>query len=83
MFSRFTPSLISRLRQAIPAAPPPARRDLDILEPLSGDMQRVGRRSPHDDRRAMLVVVKDGDIHALAADPLDREAIGCLDVLEG
>ena len=45
-------------------------------------MQRVGRRRPHDDGGAVLVVVKDRDVHALAAEPFDDEAVGRLDVLE-
>ncbi len=35
-----------------------------------------------DDRRAVLVVVEDGDLHALAQHALDLEALGRLDVLE-
>jgi hypothetical protein len=56
--------------------------DLDVLEPLARDMQRVGRRRAHDDGGAVLVVVEDGDLHPLAAEPLDDEAVGRLDVLE-
>jgi hypothetical protein len=56
--------------------------DLDVLESLARDPQRVGRRRPHDDGGAVLVVVEDGDVHPLAADSFDDEAIGRLDVFE-
>jgi hypothetical protein len=82
MFSRLTPSFTSISRQAIPGRAAAGGDDLDVLEPLAGDVQRVRRRRAHDDGRAMLVVVEHGDVHPLAAEFLDDEAVGRLDVLE-
>ena len=56
--------------------------DLDILEGFSGDMQRVGGCRADDDGGAVLVVVKDGDVHALATVFFNDEAVGCLDVFK-
>src|SRR3546814_12710216 len=45
-------------------------------------MQRVGEAGAGDDRGAVLVVVKNRDVHDLAQALLDDEALGRLDVLE-
>ena len=66
----------------MPAAPPPVETILMSSKRLAGDLQRVGRGGADDDRGAVLVVVEDGDVHPLAAEPLDDEAVGGLDVLE-
>ena len=56
--------------------------DLHLLDRLAGQEQGVGDRGGDDDRRAMLVVVKDGNAHAGLRLLLDLEAFGTLDVLE-
>ena len=56
--------------------------DLDILKGFAGHMQGVLGRSTHDDGGAVLVVVKDRDVHTFAADPFHCKTIGCLDVFE-
>ena len=66
----------------MPAAPPAGRDHLQILEPLAREPERVGGGRAHDDGRAVLVVVEHRDAHALAADALDGEAVGRLDVLQ-
>ena len=45
-------------------------------------MQCVGRGSGTDNRCAMLVVVKNGYIHPLAAQFFDHKAIRCFDIFE-
>jgi hypothetical protein len=81
MFSRFTPRLTIVSRHAIAAAP---ARDgqLDLRDVLAHHLQAVQQRRGRDDRRAVLIVVEDGDVHALAQLLLDVEALGRLDVLE-
>ena len=49
---------------------------------LPTTLQAVEHRRADDDRGAVLVVVEDRDLHALAQLPLDVEALGRLDVLE-
>ena len=66
MFSRGRPSLTSRSRQASAAAPAPEVDQLDLLDVLADDLQRVQHRRADDDRGAVLVVVEDRDLHALA-----------------
>ena len=62
--------------------PATRRDDLDFVEFLASQDHRVaGRRADHN-RRPVLVVVKDRNIHALAADAFDHETFGRLDVLE-
>ena len=48
--------------------------DLDVFEALADDLERVHERSQHDDRRAVLVVVKDRDVELVAQPALDLEA---------
>ncbi len=56
--------------------------DPDILRALARDPQRIlGRRRDHDGG-AVLIVVKHRNAHPFAADPLDGEAFGRLDVFE-
>ena len=45
--------------------------DLDVLDPLADDRERVEQRGEDDDRRAVLVVVEDGDVE-LVPQPLPR-----------
>ena len=56
--------------------------DLDLVEPLAGELERVGHRGRDDDRGAVLVVVEDRNAHAGLRLLLDLEAFGALDVLE-
>ena len=71
-----------RSRQASAAAPAPEATSLTSRDVLADVLQAVedGRRG--DDRGAVLVVVEDRDLHALAQLLLDVEALGRLDVLE-
>ncbi len=56
--------------------------DLDVLEALALDLQRVQEPGAGDDRRAVLVVVKDRNLEPLAQRLLDGEAARRGDVLE-
>ncbi len=76
------PRLTSWLRQASAAAPAPRRHDLDLRDVLARQHQRIGHRRADDHRRAVLVVMEDRNVHALAQLLLDLEALGRLDVLE-
>ena len=60
-----------------------ARADhLDLGDVLAHHLQRVEHRRSRNDRRAVLVVVKDRDRHPLLELALDVEALGGLDVFE-
>ena len=52
------------------------------LHVAAGDFERVDEAGRRDDRRAVLVVVEDRDVHQLAQALLDDEAVGRADVLE-
>ncbi|MDQ1038326.1 hypothetical protein QFZ75_004742 [Streptomyces sp. V3I8] len=56
--------------------------DADVAGRLAGHTQRVGQRGEHDDRRAVLVVVEDGDVEGLAQAGLDLEAARGRDVFQ-
>ncbi len=56
--------------------------DLHVRQLAAGDVAGIDEASRGDDRRAVLVVVHDRDIHPLAQRLLDDEALGRLDVLE-
>ncbi len=53
-----------------------------VLRALADDPQRVQQRRQQHDRRAVLVVVEDGDVELRAQPPLDLEAPRRRDVLE-
>jgi hypothetical protein len=55
---------------------------LDAADVLADDLQGVEQGGAGDDRGAVLVVVEDRDVHALAQLLLDVEALGRLDVFE-
>ena len=55
---------------------------LHVADLLADDLQSVQHRRRGHDRGAVLVVVEDRDLHALAQLLLDVEALGRLDVLE-
>ncbi len=56
--------------------------DCELTERLALELGGVTERRRGDDRRAVLVVVKHGNAHALAQRPFDHEAVRCADVLE-
>ena len=56
--------------------------ELDVAEFLADEAQPVEDRGSRDDRGTVLIVVEDGDTHALAATFLDDETLRRLDVLQ-
>ena len=52
--------------------------DLDVVDLLADDLERIQQRRARDDRRAVLVVVEHGDGQRLAEALLDVEASGDL-----
>ena len=56
--------------------------ELDLIDLLAADLQRVQHAGADDDGGAVLVVVEDRDLHPLAQRALDVEAVRRLDVLE-
>ena len=56
--------------------------DLDLVNRLACEFERIGHRRRDDDRGAVLVVVKDGNAHASFRPFLDVETFRPLDVLE-
>jgi hypothetical protein len=56
--------------------------DGDVLGALADDPQGVEQRGEHDDRRAVLVVMKDRDVELRAQPPFDLKAARRGDVLE-
>ena len=55
---------------------------LDPIEPFVHHLDRVQQRGPGNDRRAVLVVVEDRDLHRAPQFLLDLEALRGLDVLQ-
>ena len=66
----------------MPAAPAPFTTSLRLRHVAAGQVQRVDEAGRRDDRRAVLVVMEDRDVHELPQALLDDEALGRLDVLE-
>src|SRR3546814_1516560 len=56
--------------------------DADILEVAPGQVARIDQPGGGDDRGAVLVVVKDGDVHPFLQRRLDDEAVGRGDILQ-
>ena len=56
--------------------------DLDVLNALARDDHGIGGRSTDHDSGAVLIVVEDRDLHPLAAQLFDDEAVGGLDVFQ-
>ena len=56
--------------------------DAHLLDLLAGHRQGVEQRGAGDDRRAVLVVVEDRDVHLRLEAALDLEALGGADVLQ-
>ena len=65
-----------------PRRPTAGRDDLDVREFLARDMQRIGRRRPHHNCRAMLIVMEHRDLHPLTAQLFNDETIWRFDVLK-
>ena len=55
---------------------------LDVCHLAARQMQRIDHAGGRDDRRAVLVVMEDGNVHQLAQPLFDHEAIGRLDVFQ-
>ena len=58
------------------------RDDPDISKRLVHDTQRIGSRRADNDRSAMLIVMKNRNLHPLAANPLDGKTIRSADILQ-
>ena len=56
--------------------------DLDLADPLAGELKRVDDCRGNNDRRSVLIVVEDGNAHAGLRLLLDLETFGTLDVLK-
>src|SRR5687767_14216740 len=54
--------------------------ELEILEIAPRDLQGIDEPGSSDDGGAMLVIVKDRNVHELAQALLDDETVRCLDV---
>ena len=78
----FDPQLEQHVEARNTCRPATRGHDLDIFEGLAGHVQRVLGCGPHDNSGAVLVIVENGDVHALAANAFDGEAVGRLDVFE-
>ena len=66
----------------MPAAPAPLQTSLVCLDVAAGEVHRVDQAGRGDDRRAVLVVMEDRNVHQLAQALLDDEAFRRLDVFE-
>src|SRR4030095_15235785 len=53
-----------------------------VLDALANDFECVQERGTRDDRRPVLVVVEDGNLHRLPKGLFDVEAVGRPDILE-
>ena len=82
MFFGSRPSRTARSTHAIAAAPAPEQTSFTSAMFLPTSSQTVEHRRGGDDRGAVLVVVKDRNLHALAQLLLDDEALGRLDVFQ-
>src|SRR5690606_10402247 len=60
----------------------PRAHQLHVFDLLADDLQAVQNRRRRNDGRAVLIVVKDGNLHAFAQLALDVEAFRCLDVFQ-
>ena len=56
--------------------------DFNVFHFLAGQMQRIDKAGGANNRRAVLVVMKHGNVHQLAQLLLNNEAIGCLYVFQ-
>src|SRR5690606_35083723 len=74
--------LHQHLETGDPGGPAAGGNQLDVFEFLARHNHRIGRGSPHDDGGAMLIIVEDGDIHALAAKLFNDETVWRLDVFK-
>ena len=65
-----------------PRRPTAGRNDLDVFEFLARNVQCVGCSSANNDGGAVLIVVKNPNIHPLAANFFDDKAIRRFDVFQ-
>ena len=56
--------------------------DRNVLQRLSGERTRVDQPGGGDDRRAMLIIMKDRDVHPLFQCLFNDEAIGCGNIFQ-
>ena len=70
------------LRRGDRRRPGAREHDLDLPDVLLQELEGVEQRGPGDDRRAVLVVVEDGDGEGVAQRLFDVEAVGGADVLQ-
>ena len=68
--------------QLVAAAPAPTQVTRNVSIGLSCSSAALRTRCRRDDRRPVLVVVEDGDLHLLAERSLDHEAIWGANVLQ-
>ena len=66
MFSAGMPIALTSSMQAMPAAPAPLQTSFVVFDVAPGEMERVDQAGGGDDRRAVLVVMEDRDVHQLA-----------------
>src|SRR5690606_25325342 len=62
--------------------PCPGRADLDVFDLLALELKAVEHGRTHDDGSAVLVVVEDGNRHALTQRFLDFETVRGADIFE-
>ena len=56
--------------------------DLNVLQRLSGERARVDQPGGGNDRRAMLIIMKDRDVHPFFQCLFNDEAIGCGNIFQ-
>ncbi len=61
------PMALSSSMQAMPAAPAPLHHELGLRDVAAGQVERVDEARGGDDRRAVLVVMEDRNVHAARA----------------
>ena len=64
------------------AAPAPLKTILHVFDVLADKFQRVQQRGPGDDRRAVLIVVKDRNAHFAPQPLFDDETFRRFDVFQ-
>ena len=61
---------------------PAGRHQLDVLDLFAHQGETIGDRGGDDNRRAMLIIVEDGNIKTLAQGLFNHEAIGRFDIFQ-
>ena len=80
--SRLEPHRLDQVETGDPGRARAVAHEPRRLDVAPGQVDRIDHARRCDDRGAVLVVVKDGDVHHLAQALLDDEALRRLDVLE-